>query len=284
MTPPPAAAGTVAPRPAHYPRRRPHAPPRPRRVSGPARPARSARGVQRPRHDAPAADGLVLGLAGALGKLASHRLLDRLIAGKAWIALVAFALIGIVTLQLGLLELNRGIGRTLEREQLLERENAALSVENSELAAGNRVESSAQQLGMEIVPSASLRFLSSDPASDVAKAAAALNQPVHSVTVGSSPSGGAGAPEASSSSNGSSAPGAGAGASEASGTPSASSAPGAGAGGSEASGAPSASSASSASAGGSEASGSPSGESAVTTSATTSTTQPREATSAASGG
>jgi hypothetical protein len=126
----------------------------------------------------------VLGLAGALGALSRHRLVDRLIAGKAWIAVLAFALIGIVTLQLGLLELNRGIGRTLERQGLLERENAALSIENSEMAAGNRVESRAQQLGMEIVPSSSLRFLPGH-GDDVAKAAAALNTPVHTVTAGS---------------------------------------------------------------------------------------------------
>jgi hypothetical protein len=126
----------------------------------------------------------VLGLAGAVGALSRHRLVDRLIAGKAWIAVLAFALIGIVTLQLGLLELNRGIGRTLERQGLLERQNAALSIENSEMAAGNRVESRAQQLGMEIVPSSSLRFLPAH-GDDLAKAVAALNTPVHTVTAGS---------------------------------------------------------------------------------------------------
>ncbi len=61
-----------------------------------------------------------------------------LIRGRAWIGLVAFALIGIVTLQLGLLQLNSGIGRALEREARLQRENAALSIENSELASGEQ--------------------------------------------------------------------------------------------------------------------------------------------------
>ena len=68
-----------------------------------------------------------------------------------WIGIVAFALIGIVTLQLGLLKLNSGIGRALEREGSLQRENATLSVENSELATGARVESQAAQLGMQLV-------------------------------------------------------------------------------------------------------------------------------------
>jgi hypothetical protein len=124
------------------------------------------------------------GAATALGALSSHRALDRLIAGKLWIGVVAFALIGIVTLQLGLLELNRGIGRSLERESALQRQNAALSVENSELAAGDKVEARAQTLGMELVPVGSLRFLGSNPRADIARAAAALQSPVHSVTPG----------------------------------------------------------------------------------------------------
>jgi cell division protein FtsL len=107
--------------------------------------------------------------------LAQHRLLDRLIRGRTWIGLVAFALIGIVTLQLGLLKLNGGIGRTLEHEALLQRENAALSIENSELSAGSRIEARASQLGMAFVPLGSLRFLAASPHDDAAKAATALS-------------------------------------------------------------------------------------------------------------
>ena len=55
-------------------------------------------------------------------------------------------------MQLVVLELNAGIGRALERQAQLQRENAALSIENSELAAGERVESQAARLGMELVP------------------------------------------------------------------------------------------------------------------------------------
>jgi cell division protein FtsL len=121
----------------------------------------------------------VLGLLSALESLAQHRLLDRLIRGRVWIGLVAFALIGIVTLQLGLLKLNGGIGRALEHEALLQRENAALSIENSELAAGTRVEQNAAKLGMAFVPAGSLRFLSASGHGDVGKAAAALASAAH---------------------------------------------------------------------------------------------------------
>ncbi len=184
MTPPAAAAapGVRRARVAAPPRPR-IAPPRPRRISGPTRPTvrpparRPAGGASQP---AQADGGLVLGLL-ALGRgLSSHTALDRLIRRRIWIALIAFALIGIVTLQLLVLQLNAGIGRALVREAQLQRENAAYSVENSELASGERVESQAAQLGMELVPVGALRFLGSDPRADIARAAAALRTPVHS--------------------------------------------------------------------------------------------------------
>jgi len=165
---PPAAAGAAAP--AIHPRRsipsrRPAvAPRRPRRVSGPARPARSVRNPAR-----------AVGLAETV---ATHRLLDRLIRGRLWIGVVAFALIGIVTMQLGLLKLNAGIGRSLEREALLQRENATLSTENSEMAAGERVEAQAGHAGMELIPSGALRFLAARPSFDASKGAAALSAAV----------------------------------------------------------------------------------------------------------
>jgi hypothetical protein len=171
VTPPAAAAApAIHPRRTVGPGRGPLAVPRkPRRVSGPARGTDRARVAQ----PAPAA--------------ATQRLLDRLISGRAWIGLVAFALIGIVTMQLGLLELNGGIGRALEHEALLQRENAALSIENSEMAAGDRVELRAAQMGMELVPAGALRFLPARPGIDAARAAAALSAPpVHAAPTTSS--------------------------------------------------------------------------------------------------
>lgn len=166
---PPAAATAPAVRP------RPLAPRGPRRVSGPARPSAPARPARSRRVGREA--GFALGLISALESLAQHRLLDRLIRGRTWIGIVAFALIGIVTLQLGLLKLNGGIGRALEHEALLQRENAALSIENSELAAGTGVEARAAQLGMMFFSSVQLRFLSAPSRGDAAKAATALSSP-----------------------------------------------------------------------------------------------------------
>jgi len=185
VTPPAAAASTVHRARVAAPPRPRVAPPSPRRISGPLR--------QPTRRPAPATQpstaverGLVLGVLEAIASLSSHRALDRLIRGRIWIALIAFALIGIVMLQLLVLQLNANMGRALVREAQLQRENAALSIEGSELAGGERVESKAARLGMQLVPMGSLRFLTSYPPADIARAAAALNTPVHTATTTSS--------------------------------------------------------------------------------------------------
>jgi cell division protein FtsL len=141
----------------------------------------------------------VLGVLGALNSISRNPSLDRLIRGRTWIALIAFALIGIVTLQLLVLRLNANIGGALVREAQLQRENAALSIESSELAAGERVESLATRMGMELVPEGALRFLTSDPRADIGRAAAALSKPVHASSASSSETGGGAASGASSS-------------------------------------------------------------------------------------
>jgi hypothetical protein len=175
------AAPAIAPRRTTSPRRAPVAPRRPRRVSGPAHPANPARNPSRAQSRAWAGPAHALGLAEAV---ATHRLLDRLIRGRVWIGVIAFALIGIVTMQLVLLKLNAGIGRSLVRETLLQRENAALSAENSEVAAGEQIEAQAEHAGMELIPEGVLRFLTAHPASDVSKAAAALSAPIAATSTG----------------------------------------------------------------------------------------------------
>jgi cell division protein FtsL len=177
MTPPAVAASSLPRSRVTSPPRPRVAPPRPRRVSGPVRaPARQP--VRQPAGRAAAERGLVLGALEALGTLTSHGALDRLIRGRIWIAVIAFALIGIVTLQLLVLQLNASIGRALVHEAQLQRANAAYSIEDSELAGGERVESKAEHLGMHLVAPGALRFLTSDPRADVSRAAAALNTPV----------------------------------------------------------------------------------------------------------
>jgi hypothetical protein len=106
-----------------------------------------------------------------------HRLLDRVVRGRVWIGLVTFALLGIVTLQLGLLQLNGSIGRELQRRAQLLRENSALSIENSSLASDEHVMSAAAQAGMVPISIKALRFLNAHGAS-TARAVEVLRAPV----------------------------------------------------------------------------------------------------------
>jgi hypothetical protein len=177
---PPAAAQAAPSARARQAGRRSYAAPRPRRVSGPARrPAatRPARAIKR--------GGLLLWLLSALERLASHRLVDRLIRGRAWLMVLTFALIGIVTLQLALLKLNGAMGRALHSQAVLQRENASLSIENSELSAPDRVQARAAQLGLVFASSSSLRFLAPTFHGDFARGAAALASPLHVPASGS---------------------------------------------------------------------------------------------------
>jgi hypothetical protein len=173
MTPPAAAATARAParvQRAHAPA----TPRRPRRISGPAR-------VPAGRRAAPRSDGLVEGVATRAIAIATraweHPLLDRALASRAWIGVVTFALLGVVTLQLALLALNGSVGRTLERKAQLLREDSALSIEDSSLASDERVLAQAAQAGMSAVPLGSIRFLDARHAS-AGGAVAALRSPL----------------------------------------------------------------------------------------------------------
>ena len=170
-----------------------------RRVSGPSRRAGTP---SPPRRAFARAAPPVLQLLAAAERLSSHRLVDRLIRGRAWLVLVTCALIGVVTLQLALLKLNGNVGRTLQTQAQLQRENATLSIENSELAAADRVQTRAAQLGMEFASSTVLRSLAAHPRVDVSRAASVLSAPVRTQTPASEESSGrasSGSGEASSS-------------------------------------------------------------------------------------
>jgi hypothetical protein len=178
---PPAAAHAAGTARSREALRRRYSPPGPRRVSGPARKAPESGRV-----GARLGRGSILrSLVSALGALANHRLLDRLIRGRAWLMLVTFALIGIVTLQLALLKLNGAVGRALHSQALLQRQNAELSIENSELSAADRVQSGAAQLGLAFPSSASLGFLAPSFHGDFAHGAAALASSLHAPASGS---------------------------------------------------------------------------------------------------
>jgi hypothetical protein len=105
-------------------------------------------------------------------------LLDRLVRGRLWIGLLAFALIGIVAMQLMVLKLNTGIGATLAREAALQRSNAQLGIEAATGSGEGRIEPLAAATGMTFAPSGGVHFVASSPAGDISRAAAALAAPI----------------------------------------------------------------------------------------------------------
>jgi cell division protein FtsL len=144
-------------------------------VSGPSPPRRTTPAAPQRRLPRP-----LLALARGLARVSRHPLTDRVISGRWSIALIAFALIGIVTLQLGLLKLNVGVGHSLERAQTLERENATLGIENAELASPERIRQLAVRLGMSPVSLTQLRFVrAAHGHAAAAGAAARLHAPAH---------------------------------------------------------------------------------------------------------
>ena len=97
--------------------------------------------------------------------LPDHALLDRIIRGRAWIPLLGVLLVGIVAMQVEVLKLNAGIGRSLERASALQSQNEVLRAGVARLSDEQRIERIAAGMGM-VMPSADqMRFVHNGPAS-----------------------------------------------------------------------------------------------------------------------
>lgn len=163
--------------------RRSPSPRAPRRVSGPARgrvrtAPRPAPRVT-PRASAPAVSLPQLPrLVDILVGLPDSRWLDRLLRGRAWIALIAIALIGLVFMQVSMLGMNAGIGQSVERSSALERQNADLRATVSQLSSEERIQRAAADMGLIMPPAGDIRYLQSRGARrDATKAAQIMRAP-----------------------------------------------------------------------------------------------------------
>jgi cell division protein FtsL len=170
MTPPATAAAN-----GHRSRtlRRGTAPRAPRRVSGPTRPPRAAlagggAAVARPP--------LGMRLGHRAMRIGDARVLDRLVRGRAWIAIVAAALIGIVFMQVSMLKLNAGVSRAVTAADTLERQNATLRADISKLGSGERVQDAAAKQGMVTPAAGDVHYLNAEGVS-AARAAASIKAP-----------------------------------------------------------------------------------------------------------
>jgi hypothetical protein len=93
--------------------------------------------------------------------LPDHALLDRAIRGRVWIPLLGVLLAGIVAMQVEVLKLNAGIGRTLERGTALQSQNELLRASVATLADEQRIERMAAAMGMVMPAPQNEKFLTS---------------------------------------------------------------------------------------------------------------------------
>lgn len=108
--------------------------------------------------------------------LPEHALLDRIIRGRAWIPLLGVLLVGIVAMQVEVLKLNAGIGRSLDRATALQGQNEQLRASVSELSDEQRIESMAAKKGMVMAAPAQIKFLKTGAAT-TAQALSSIHQP-----------------------------------------------------------------------------------------------------------
>src|SRR4051794_17239302 len=160
-----------------------------RRVSGPAgggpgrRAAAATAGVAGAAGAFPARGGnaaaappLALRLGRAVARIGDARFLDRLVRGRAWIALIAAGLMGVVFVQVSMLRLNAGISRAVASAETLQRQNSALRGDISRLDSGERIGDTAHALGMAMPPAGSVHYLDARTA-DAAVAARGIHPP-----------------------------------------------------------------------------------------------------------
>src|SRR5918997_6241812 len=143
--------------------RRAPAPRHHRRVSGPI--ARPVPAVALPGRAGSQSRGTT-GVFERLRALPEHRVVDRLLRGRAWIWLIGLMLGGIVAMQVSLLKLNAGISASVERAGTLERRNAGLETEVARLASGERIQAAAADEGMVAPPAGDVAFLTARPDTD----------------------------------------------------------------------------------------------------------------------
>jgi hypothetical protein len=173
MNPP----ATIAARhPARTKRRAPTQRP-PRRVSGPSRLKRDPRAsATATAATAVARPPFAMRLGTRAMRVGDARLLDRLVRGRAWIALMAIGLIGIVFMQVSLLKLNAGISRAVTAADTFERQNSSLREDISKLDSGERIQAVAAKLGMVTPAAGDVHYLDGRGA-DGARAAASIKPP-----------------------------------------------------------------------------------------------------------
>src|SRR3954468_9612792 len=103
-------------------------------------------------------------------------ILDRLLRGPAYIAVIGILLAGIVFFNVDVLELNHGIASTDTRSTQLKRENAALTLQLAKLGSSERIQRMALQRGLVLPQPGDVRYLRASR-EDAAHALRAMTAP-----------------------------------------------------------------------------------------------------------
>lgn len=95
-----------------------------------------------------------------LRALPDSRWLDRLVRGRAWIPVLGVMLVGIVFMQVEVLKLGAGIGRSIQQTEALQSRNELLREQVTTLADDQRIERLAAGQGMVMPAPGDIGFLS----------------------------------------------------------------------------------------------------------------------------
>ena len=121
---------------------------------------------------------IALRVADSAVNVSASRTMDRLVRSRAWVVIIGVGLIGIVAMQVSMLKLNSGIGRAVDKVATLERTNASLKAEVSELTAGDRIQTLAGARGFVMPEPADVTYLrAGDKRSDGLRAARRMRAP-----------------------------------------------------------------------------------------------------------
>ena len=151
-------------------RRQRPAPARPRRLSGPLRPAHAGAGAGAVRRG-------TTSVFERVRALPETRFVDGLLRGRAWIWLIGLLLGGIVAMQVSLLKLNAGISRAVTTSATLERQNADLEAGIARLSSGDRVRAEASEEGMVSPLPGGVEYLTARGDRDATRAARRMQPP-----------------------------------------------------------------------------------------------------------
>jgi cell division protein FtsL len=105
------------------------------------------------------------------------RILDALLTGRAWIALVGVLLAGIVFFNVDLLQMNREITQMADRAAQIKRQNDRLRHDYARLASSERIQEAAAALGLVLPAPGEVRYLTSKPMLDARKASKRIVAP-----------------------------------------------------------------------------------------------------------